>query len=155
MATFQDRVIVVTGASEGIGRALCISLAPQKPKLVLAARNKDRLQELKIEVEAKGAQALVVPTDVTDESACKHLVEKTLEEYEHLDVLVNNAGRTMWTTLDELQDTSIIKQLIHLNYLGAAYCTYFALPLAGWTGWPQKPFGKPDKRVFNNYSTIV
>jgi NADP-dependent 3-hydroxy acid dehydrogenase YdfG len=80
MSTFQDHVIVVTGASEGIGRALCISLAPQKPKLVLAARNKDRLQELKSEVEAKGAQALVVPTDVTDESACERLIENTLAE---------------------------------------------------------------------------
>jgi len=128
MATFQDRVIVVTGASEGIGRALCLSLAPQKPKLVLAARNKDRLQDLKYEVEVKGAQALVVPTDMVDEAACRHLVEKTLLEYDHLDALVNNAGRTMWTTLEDMQDTSIIEQLMRINYLGTAYCTYYALP---------------------------
>ena len=58
MGTFQDKVVIVTGASEGIGRALCIALAPQKPKLVLAARNQDRLEELKIEVESKGAKAM-------------------------------------------------------------------------------------------------
>jgi len=51
MGIFQDKVVIVTGASEGIGRALCIALAPQKPKLVLAARNQDRLEELKIEME--------------------------------------------------------------------------------------------------------
>jgi short-subunit dehydrogenase len=125
---FQDSIIVVTGASEGIGRALCISLAQQRPKLVLAARNKDRLEALKSEIESFGAQALVVPTDVGDEAACKHLVERTVAEWGRLDVLVNNAGRTMWTTLQDLTDTSIIEQLMRVNYLGAAHCTYYALP---------------------------
>jgi NADP-dependent 3-hydroxy acid dehydrogenase YdfG len=65
---FQDKVIIVTGASEGIGRALCLSLAQQKPRLVIAARNQSRLDELKTEIESSGTQALVVPTDVRDET---------------------------------------------------------------------------------------
>jgi short-subunit dehydrogenase len=128
MTEFEDKVIMVTGASEGIGRALCLALAPQKPKLVLAARNEERLNALKEEIEPLGGQALVVPTDVTQEEACKNMIQSAFSTWGRIDVLVNNAGRTMWTTLEDLKDTSIIEQLIRINYLGAAYCTYYALP---------------------------
>src|SRR5210317_1457403 len=127
MDIFQDKVIVVTGASEGIGRALCLALAPQKPKLVLAARNKNRLEQLKEEVESEGAKSIVVPTDVGEEKACKNLIGTTVSELGRLDVLVNNAGRTMWTTLEDMKDISIIEQLMRINYFSAAYCTYYAL----------------------------
>jgi NAD(P)-dependent dehydrogenase (short-subunit alcohol dehydrogenase family) len=128
MPEFADRVVIVTGASEGIGRALCVVLAPQGPKLVLAARNRERLEGLKAEVEALGARALVVPTDVTAEADCRALVEKTVAEWGAIDALVANAGGTMWSRLDELTDTSIFEKLMRLNYLGAAWCTYYALP---------------------------
>ncbi len=128
MAVFQDHVIVVTGASEGIGRALCLALAPQRPKLVLAARNAERLASLADEVRALGAEALAVPTDVTDEAACRALVDQAVSTYGRLDALVCNAGRTMWARLDEITDTSIFEQIMRLNYLGAAWCTYYALP---------------------------
>jgi NAD(P)-dependent dehydrogenase (short-subunit alcohol dehydrogenase family) len=125
---FQDKIIIVTGASEGIGRALCLALAPQKPKLAIAARNESRLDELKAEIESQGAEALVVPTDVRDEGACKNLIEKTTALWGRMDVLVNNAGRTMWTTLEDMQDTAIIEEIMRINYFGAAYCAYYALP---------------------------
>jgi short-subunit dehydrogenase len=128
MDEFSDKVIVITGASEGIGRALSLALAPQKSKLVLAARNENRLEELKKEIESLGGQALVTPTNVTQEDACKKLIDAAVSAWGGIDVLVNNAGRTMWTSLEDLKDTSIIEQLIRLNYLGAAYCTYYALP---------------------------
>ena len=128
MDIFQDKVIVVTGASEGIGRALCLALAPQKPKLVLAARNTNRLEQLKEEVESAGAKSIVVPTDVSEEMDCKSLIERTITEFDCIDVLVNNAGRTMWTTLEDMEDISIIEQLMRINYFSAAYCTYYALP---------------------------
>jgi short-subunit dehydrogenase len=128
MDEFSDKVIVITGASEGIGRALSLALAPQKSKLVLAARNENRLEELKKEIESLGGQALVTPTDVTQEDACKKLIDAAVSAWGGIDVLVNNAGQTMWTSLEDLKDTSIIEQLIRLNYLGAAYCTYYALP---------------------------
>ncbi|MCX5834063.1 MAG: SDR family oxidoreductase [Deltaproteobacteria bacterium] len=128
MARFTDKVIVVTGASEGIGRALCIALAPQKPRLVLAARNEGRLHELRKEVEGRGARALIVPTDVTSEEACKKLVTRAIEEWGCLDVLVNNAGASMWTRFEDVTDTSIFEKIMRLNYLGSVYCTYYALP---------------------------
>lgn len=128
MAEFTDKVIIVTGASEGIGRAICVALAPQKPKLVLAARNVERLEELEQEVEALGAEAIVVPTDVTDEAACKALIERAVQAYGGIDVLVNNAGGTMWTKLEDITDVSIFERLMRLNYLSAVFCTYYALP---------------------------
>ncbi|MBI5529141.1 MAG: SDR family oxidoreductase [Deltaproteobacteria bacterium] len=128
MPEFTDRVIIVTGASEGIGRALCVALAPQGPRLVLAARNRERLGSLKAEVESLGARALVVPTDVTIEAECRSLVEKTVADRGAIDALVANAGGTMWARLDEVTDTGIFERLMRLNYLGAAWCTYYALP---------------------------
>jgi len=128
MAIFTDKVMVVTGASEGIGRALCLALAPQRPKLAIAARNEGRLNELMKEVESKGAQALIIPTDVTSEDACKNLIKKTIEKWGSIDVLANNAGGTMWTNFEDIADTSIFEKMIRLNYLGSVYCTYYALP---------------------------
>jgi short-subunit dehydrogenase len=128
MSQFKNKVIVITGASEGIGRALCLALAPQKPKLALAARIGARLNELKMQVEKLGGQALVVPTDVTQEESCRELINATIKEWQAIDVLVNNAGGTMWTRFDKITDMSIFERLMRLNYLGTVYCTYYALP---------------------------
>jgi NAD(P)-dependent dehydrogenase (short-subunit alcohol dehydrogenase family) len=128
MSALKGRVVVVTGASEGIGRALCKALAPHRPKLVLAARTRERLDSLAAECTGLGAEALVVPTDVTDEDACRQLVEAAVERFGGIDVLVNNAGGTMWTRLDEVEDVSIFERLMRLNYLGSVYPTYYALP---------------------------
>jgi NAD(P)-dependent dehydrogenase (short-subunit alcohol dehydrogenase family) len=128
VAAFESKTIVITGASEGIGRALALALAPQRANLVLAARSRERLDEAVRECEAAGARALAVPTDVTDPAACKALVDRALAAYGGLDVLVCNAGRTMWARLDEITDLSIFERLMRLNYLGGVYCTYHALP---------------------------
>jgi short-subunit dehydrogenase len=121
---FQDKVIIITGASVGIGAALARELARRGGKLVLAARDAEKLAE----VAADCPGALVVPTDVTDRAACQALIEKTISHFGRLDVLVNNAGRTMWARLDELHDLAIIEDLMRLNYFGAVYCTHAALP---------------------------
>ncbi|MBI2423093.1 MAG: SDR family oxidoreductase [Candidatus Hydrogenedentes bacterium] len=128
MTEFGGQVIVVTGASEGIGRAFCLALAPQGVKFALAARNEERLQSLKEEVVALGSEALILPTDVTDERACKQLIEQTVAAWGRIDVLVNNAGGTMWTIFEEITDLSLFERLMRLNYLSCVYTTYHALP---------------------------
>ena len=128
MAAFADQVVVVTGASEGIGRAFCIALAPQRPRFVLAARNRERLESLADECRRLGAQARVVPTDVTSEDSCRALIDSAVTAFGRIDVLVNNAGGTMWTRLDEIRDLSIFERLMRLNYLGSVYPTFHALP---------------------------
>ncbi len=128
MGAFSNRVVIVTGASEGIGRAFCLELAPQQPRLVIAARNRERLESLAAQCTRAGAQALVVPTDVTDEASCRALIDTAVAQFGGIDVLVNNAGGTMWTRLDEVQDLSIYERLMRLNYLGSVYPTFHALP---------------------------
>ncbi len=128
ISELKDKVVIVTGASEGIGRAVCLALAEHGMKIVLAARNEERLLELKKEIESKSSQALVVLTDVTDESACENLVKKAVAEYGQLDVLVNNAGQSMWTKMEEMVDTSIYERLMRLNFFGSLYCTFHAVP---------------------------
>lgn len=128
MGAFTGQVVVVTGASEGIGRALCLALAPQRPRLVLAARNRERLDSLAAACSALGAECLVVPTDVTNPDDCKALIDAAVARFGSLDTLVNNAGASMWTRLDEITDPSIFERLMRLNYLGSVFPTYHALP---------------------------
>lgn len=128
MKEFSDKVIIVTGASEGIGRALCLELAGQGPKLAVAARNEGRLVELKSELERRGAEVLVVPTDVSDPDQCRAVIEKTVEKWGRIDVLVNNAGITLWTRVEDIEDVSVFERIMKTNYLGAVHCTYYALP---------------------------
>ncbi len=129
MSTFTDQSIVVTGASEGIGRALCLALAPQAPRLTIAARNRARLESLREEALAAGArEVLVHPADVTDPEACRALIAAAADTFGGIDVLVCNAGGTMWTRLDEMESLDIFERLMRLNYLGSVYCTYYAVP---------------------------
>ena len=128
MPVFSKQVIVITGASEGIGRALALVLAPQHPQLVLAARNEQRLTEVAADCEQCGAITCVIRTDVTDEQACSDLMQKTVARFGKLDALVNNAGMTMWTNFEDVRDMSVFERLMQVNYLGSVYCTKFALP---------------------------
>jgi NAD(P)-dependent dehydrogenase (short-subunit alcohol dehydrogenase family) len=149
---FRGQACVVTGASEGIGRALSLALARQGARLVLAARNEARLASLAAECAALGAEALAVPTDVGDEAQCGALVEAALDRFGTLDLCVANAGATMWSRLDELTDPGVLERLMRVNYLGAAWLAWHALPalkrsrgriigvssLAGLTGVPTR-----------------
>ncbi len=128
MSSFFGKVIIITGASEGIGRALALTLASQKPKLVLAARNEERLKDLASECERVGASVTVIPTDVAEYSSCEQLILKTVKTYGVIDVLVNNAGMSMWTVFEDVTDLSIFEKLIKVNYLSSVYCTKYALP---------------------------
>jgi len=128
VAAYTDRTIVVTGASQGIGRALCLELAAQRPKLVLAARDAAALEEVAGQCRQEGAEALVVPTDVTDPEACRHLVERSVAAFSSLDVLVNNAGIGLVARVEEVSDVTVFERLVRVNYLGSVYPTCFALP---------------------------
>ena len=128
MSEFNGNVIVITGASEGIGRALCRALAPQRPKLVLAARNAERLESLAAECRAMGAETLVVPGDLCSEAQCRILVAATIERFGRLDTLVANAGRTMWARVEEIRDSRIFREVMELNFFSLVWLTLAALP---------------------------
>jgi len=128
MDSFEGKVVVLTGASEGIGRSLALSLASAKARLVLAARSAERLASLSQECIARGAEVLCVPTDVSRRTDCTALIEAALARFGTIDVLLHNAGSTMWSRLDELEDPELLERLMRTNYLGAAWLTWRALP---------------------------
>lgn len=128
MDDFRENVVVLTGASQGIGRAMALQLARQRARLVLAARDGAELEAVAGLCRAQGGQALAVPTDVADERQCAALVERTVQVHGRLDTLINNAGISMWALFEEITDLSIFERLMAVNYLGSVYCTRHALP---------------------------
>jgi len=124
----SPQVVVITGASSGIGRALAVELATRGNRLVLAARDVDRLSEVAGLCQQHGAETLVVPTDVTRQDQCQRLIEEAAGRFDRIDVLVNNAGRAMWSRFDLLDDLRVIEEIMQLNFMGGVYCTRHALP---------------------------
>ena len=123
----KDKVVIITGASSGIGKALAYEFGRKGALVALAARNPEKLQEIVADLQKLGIQAMAVQTDVTIEKDCQLLIEKTLERYGHIDVLINNAGISMRALFADLQ-LDVMRRLMDTNYWGTVYCTKFALP---------------------------
>ncbi|WP_088892447.1 SDR family oxidoreductase [Leptolyngbya ohadii] len=126
--TFANKTIVLTGASAGIGQSLALRLAEQGANLVLAARNQAALEQTAQACMKAGGKAIAVATNVAQPEDCQQLIDKTIATFGQLDILVNNAGISMITNFEQVTDLSIFEQIMQVNYLGAVYCTHFALP---------------------------
>ncbi len=128
---YKDKVVIVTGASSGIGLASVIRFMELGANVVLAARSIDKLEKIAEKLGQRstvnGQQFLCVKTDVTKEDDCKNLVEKTMEKFGKIDVLVNNAGISMRAVFKDM-DLSVMKSLMDTNFWGTVYCTKYALP---------------------------
>jgi NADP-dependent 3-hydroxy acid dehydrogenase YdfG len=120
-------VALVTGASSGIGAATAVTLATQGASVALAARRKDRLDTLADQIRAQGGTALVLESDVTDESQAVDVVNRTVTELGRLDTLVNNAGVMLLGPV-EGAPVSEWQRMVELNLLGLLYCAHAALP---------------------------
>ena len=138
MMKLADRVPIVTGAAEGMGRDICLTLAREGAHLTLAAREPAPLEALAREVEALGRRALVVPTDVTDEPAVERLVARARETFGRVDILVNAAGITgpIETPVWEIKADDF-DQVIAINLRGTFLPTKHVLP-----GMIQQRWGK-------------
>jgi NADP-dependent 3-hydroxy acid dehydrogenase YdfG len=127
-SNLEDKSAIVTGASSGIGSETVRALAREGANVVLAARREDRLREIADEVESDHDVAtLVVPTDITDEAAVGDLVERTVEEFDGLDVLVNNAGLSRGGAVADLP-TEEYRTMMDVNVDGTFFATRAALP---------------------------
>ncbi len=125
---FRDNAVIITGASSGIGRELALQLADQGAWLALAARNREKLGQVAESCRARGGRALVVPTDVSEQSQCRNLVERTVAEFGRVDMLVNNAGISMRAAFEDIEDLAPFENIMRVNYFGSMYCTMYALP---------------------------
>ena len=127
----KGKVVIVTGASSGIGEATAREFAKEGSKVVLAARRVDRLEALAKEINAMntGAQALVVQADLSKLEDIQSLIAKTMETFERIDVLVNNAGFGRLDWLENLDPVKDIQSQFDVNVMGVVQTTRQALPV--------------------------
>jgi len=123
----KNKVVIITGASSGIGRALAIDFASRGAITILAARNISKLQELEQELKSRNCISLSVKTDVSKQEDCARLIETTIKHFGKIDVLVNNAGISMRALFKDL-DLSVMKELMDVNFWGTVFCTKYAIP---------------------------
>jgi len=122
----KDKVIVITGASSGIGKACAEVFAKAGSNVVIAARDAHKLSEVKGALK-KYTEVLGVITDVTREEDCKKLIDETIRQFGRLDVLINNAGISMRAMFEDV-DLDVIRLVMDTNFWGTIYCTKYALP---------------------------
>jgi short-subunit dehydrogenase len=160
----RNKVVIITGASSGIGKAMAFEFARRGAKIVLASRSGPMDPELlKITSEI-----LVVATDVTRESDCESLVKKTIEKFGRVDILINNAGISMRALFTEV-DLDVLRRLMDTNFWGTVYCTKFALPyllesggslvgvssIAGYKGLPGRTGYSASKFAMQGFLEVI
>lgn len=123
----KDKVVVITGASSGIGLATAKQFALQGARVVMAARRAELIAGVESDLRKSGCEVTAIVTDVTREEDCRALIEKTVEKYGRIDILINNAGISMRALFREV-DISVLRQLFEVNFWGAVQCTKYALP---------------------------
>lgn len=162
---FKNKVVIVTGASSGIGKACAEEFAKRGAHLVLAARQYVTLCEFSADLEKKyNIKAIAVQTDVSKEEDCQLLIKQALITFNKIDILINNAGLSMRALFNDV-DLSVLKSLMDVNFWGTVYCTKFALPeilktkgsivgvssIAGYRGLPGRTGYSSSKFAMNGF----
>ena len=123
MSSLKNKVVVITGASSGIGKALAEAALAQGAKVAVCARNPDKLHA----TFPKSDNLLCFKADVSKELECAAFIENVAIKWSAIDVLINNAGMSMRALFEDV-DLSVIKNLMDINFWGTVYCTKYALP---------------------------
>ena len=124
----HDKVVIITGASSGIGLACARVFYEKGAKVVLAARSEDVIKALADEFNSHGkTRAIAVKTDVAIENDCKNLIDKAVEAFGQIDILINNAGVSMRANFADVE-LDVLRRLMDINFWGTVYCTKYAYP---------------------------
>jgi short-subunit dehydrogenase len=121
---FKDKVVVVTGGTDGIGKAMVDELIKMGAKVATCGRNHDKLYQLQSEYPSAHLHTMVA--DVSSENDCRRFIEGTIKAFDGIDILINNAGVSMRALLKEA-NTEVIKKVMDINFYGTVYCTKYAL----------------------------
>lgn len=123
----KDKVVIITGATSGIGKACAEAFGAAGAKIVITGRRAEALQAVSQMLRSMGIDNLPIVADVSVESDHEKVVDQTLERFGKIDVLINNAGITMRATFEEV-DLSVIRKVMDINFYGTVYATKYALP---------------------------
>jgi short-subunit dehydrogenase len=123
-----DKVIIVTGASSGIGRATALALAPQRPRLVLVARRQNLLASLEEEIRKAGGSAAAMVLDLRDSKQVETMIHSTRDRFGRIDILINNAGFGYHGTVEETP-ASVVREIFDLNFEAPLLASQLAIPI--------------------------
>ncbi|MGA0558691.1 SDR family oxidoreductase [Larkinella sp. VNQ87] len=160
----KDNVVLITGASSGIGRALAFAFGRQQAIIVICARRVESLETVSAELRQAGIENLALQADVSVETDVKNLIDATIHRYGRLDILINNAGITMRAMVQDL-DPEVIRKVMDINFMGTVYATRYALPhilktkgsivgissIAGFRGLPVRSGYSASKFAMNGF----
>jgi short-subunit dehydrogenase len=163
---FTNKVVAITGGTDGIGKALVKQFLSLGAKVATCSRTQEKLDLLKNEFSGKPLLTLVA--DVSNEEDCKHFIEKTLKEFNGIDILINNAGISMRALFKDTE-LSTLKKVMDINFWGTVYCTKFALDsiitnkgtivgissVAGYRGLPGRSGYSASKFAVNGWLEAV
>ena len=121
---FKNKVVAITGGSDGIGKALVDALIPLGAKVATCARNQDKLYDLQLLHSGKSLHTIVA--DVSSYNDCKNFIDSTIQFYGGIDILINNAGVSMRALVKDLE-VEVIEKVMDINFKGTLYCTKLAL----------------------------
>ena len=124
---FKNKVIIITGSNQGIGRELALQLGSYGAKIVINGRNKEKLDTVLKELGDLNIEAIALNGDISDQHFCNKLIDNTVSHFGQLDVLINNAGMSAKASLEE-GSLDIFKKVIDINLLGTVYASKFAIP---------------------------
>jgi dehydrogenase/reductase SDR family member 7B len=161
----KDKVVIITGGSSGIGKAMAFVFGHEGAKIVVSARHREALEEVGRELTNQNIPNITVVADVSHELDNKRLIDTTIEKFGKIDILINNAGITMRSMFADLEDIDVIKKVMDVNFYGTVYATKFALPhilktngsivgissIAGYRGLPVRTGYSASKFAVNGF----
>ena len=121
---FRNKIVVVTGGTDGIGKALVDELLARGAKVATCGRNHDKLYRL--QSEHPSADMYTMVADVSNENDCRRFIEMTIKTFGGIDILINNAGISMRSLLKDAS-TEVIRKVMEINFFGSVYCTRYAI----------------------------
>ena len=160
----KNKVVIITGASSGIGKALAFAFGQEGAKIVITGRKKEPLFEVSDELTKQGINNLPIVSDVSIETDNMDVVDKTIEKYGKIDILINNAGISMRSMFEDCE-IEVIKKVMEINFYGTVYATKYALPyikqtkgsivgvssIAGYRGLPVRTGYSASKFAMNGF----
>ncbi len=160
----KNQVVIITGASSGIGKALAFEYGRKGAQIIITARNAQNLLAAEAELQAQGISAKGIVCDSASEEQSRAMVAEVVELYGHIDLLINNAGISM-RSMFETVDLTVLKQVMDINFWGTVYATHAALPhikavkggiigissIAGYRGLPVRTGYSASKFAMNGF----